>query len=324
MTRAPGILDVHAHIIPPTIPFGRTAARFPRLEITSSQCRLVSGALARTTRAGAWDLAAREADMERGGVAAQVLSPLPELFCYWAPRRDAIPYCRALNHWLSDACRQRADERFEAVGAVPLQFPDQAAEMLYEVKDLGLRGVEVGTSIRDHNLAHRRFDEFFAEAERLDLCVFVHPYQPPRADFVEPPVVAAAVLFPGEVANTVLGLIARGHLERHPRLRLLFAHGGGSFSLAIDRLNATWRISDELRACIPNEPISYARRMWFDSLLWGSRPLDYLVRLVGRERIVAGSDYPFGGDPVLLAPQRHARHDVRDEMTHHARLWLGC
>jgi aminocarboxymuconate-semialdehyde decarboxylase len=216
---------------------------------------------------------------------------MPHLFSYWAPLEQALEFGRGLNTWLSGAVAAYPGT-FYGLGTVPLQDPEAASAELSDVKRLGLHGVEIGTNVNGVSIADPRFQEFFVEADRLGLAVFLHAFQPPLAAAIPGPA-ASAVCFPLDIAFALSGLIANGTLERCPGLRLCASHGGGGFGLALPRLVHTWRHKAPMRRRLPTPPEEIARRLFYDILLFDSAALAYLIDFVGADRVVVGSDYPF-------------------------------
>lgn len=287
-------IDVHTHVVPAGLPFGLSGAdeRWPLLRTTGETGDvLVAGELYRTVARTAWDLDARVADMATRGVSAQVLSPMPHLFSYWAPIDQALDFSRDLNAWLADAVRAHPGT-FYALGTVPLQDPDSAAAALADVKALGLQGVELGTNVGGVSIADPSFRDVFVEADRLGLSVLLHAFQPTMTGTV-PKAMASAVGFPLDIALAVAGLIAGGTLEHCPTLRLCVSHGGGGLGLALPRLIHAWRTKEKVRGRLPTPPDVIARRLFYDILLFDPGALRYLIEFAGPTQVVVGSDYPF-------------------------------
>jgi len=119
---------------------------------------------------------------------------------------------------------------------------------------------------------------------------------------------------PAEVSRAVCSLIFSGVLEKLPRLRICFAHGGGSFPATLGRIDHGFNVRPDLCAVDnPHGPRKYLNRMYFDSLVHDSATLDYLTKLVGANRIALGSDYPFPlGEAVPGSMIEAMRYD--DEM----------
>jgi aminocarboxymuconate-semialdehyde decarboxylase len=202
----------------------------------------------------------------------------------------------------------RHPARFLGAAGLPLQAPDLAAKELERVATtLRFPAVEVGASVEGRDLDDDRFTPVWEAAAALDVSVFVHPQAPvagqPR---VARQNLTQVIGFPLETALSMSRLVFGGVLDRWPRLRWCFAHGGGAFAYILPRLDHGWRVMDEAHAAIPRPPSEYAGRVWVDSLTLSPRVLAFALETFGPERVVLGSDYPFklgADDPVgALAP----------------------
>jgi aminocarboxymuconate-semialdehyde decarboxylase len=293
-----GAIDVHTHVVPPATPFVKrltaTDPRWARLVSRADQDDVadvvVAGRLFRTVRRVAYDLDQRRAEQAARGLAGQVLSAMPELFATWAPAAEAAAYCRAFNEWLAEQVIGY-DGFYSGLGIVPLQDPAAATEQLAEIGALGLLGVEIPCATPDAPLHDRRFDEFFAEAERLGLLVFVHSVgSVTEFDHV---MAGTGAIFPARIGEALAGLIANGVLARHPRLRVLASHGGGGLPASVARLDFVRDMAPSTRETMPEPAATYARRIWFDPMVFDPAVLCLLIELVGTDRLVLGSDYPF-------------------------------
>jgi aminocarboxymuconate-semialdehyde decarboxylase len=305
------LLDLHAHVVPERFPPAGTRAssgRWPSMDhFEPGRARvMIAGKNFRTVTEQNWSVARRLEDMAAEGVDAQALSPMPELLSYWLTPEDTRDLGRHVNEMIAGMV-QAFPDRFYGLGMVPLQAPELAATELAEVKRLGLHGVEVGSNVGGKSLGDVRFLPFFQEAEAQDVPVFVHALHPTMTDRLpEIEQLAAAVAFPTDTGLTIASLIAAGVLEKCPRLRLAFSHGGGSFPFILPRLEGFWsggRWNGEppptaespgaLRQRIPRSPTEYARRLYYDTLLFDRRAVRYLVEMVGGAQLVVGTDYPY-------------------------------
>ncbi len=268
---------------------------------------MIAGANFRTVTDQCWSRARRLRDIDDEGVDRQVLSPMPELLSYWFSPEDGLEMARHVNGYIA-ALVQAEPTRFYGLGMAPLQDVDLAAKTLSEVRDFGLRGVEVGSNVLGHSLGEECFLGFWEEVERLDLSVFVHALHPTFTDrLVGPAQVTNAVGFPADTGLTAASLISGGTAERFPRLRVAFSHGGGTFPFLLPRFENAWSgtwneerppgglpvPASELRQALPRSPAEYARRFYYDSLLFDARAVGYLVDMVGASQVVVGTDYPF-------------------------------
>jgi aminocarboxymuconate-semialdehyde decarboxylase len=162
--------------------------------------------------------------------------------------------------------------------------------------------VEIGTCPGGRDFDDPVLFDFFAACHDLGMAVFVHPATPligqERLTRYYFPLIVGNPL---ETALAISKLIFGGVLERLPDLRICFAHGGGAFPFTLARLNHGWKVRPEGPAAIPREPREYARRIYVDSPTLATENLRFIVDVLGADRVVIGSDYPFDmgtDDPV--------------------------
>jgi len=242
----------------------------------------------------AWDGAKRVVDMDRMGIARQVVSPMPELLSYWLRLDDARVLVRHVNDEIAALCAANP-LRFSGLGGVPLQDVDAAIrELEHILRSQKLLGVEIATHVNGVSIGAPRFEPFFAEAERLGAPIFVHALHPAGHDrLVGPPALEQVVAFPGDVALGIASLITGGVLERQPKLRIGFSHGGGAFAMALPRLEHGWKAVPAIRDAIPQSPSAYARRLYYDDLVYDAKTLNFIIERFGISQIMVGTDYPF-------------------------------
>ncbi|MDN5924532.1 MAG: amidohydrolase, partial [Xanthomonadales bacterium] len=117
-------------------------------------------------------------------------------------------------------------------------------------------------------------------------------------------------------------LIFGGVLERLPKLRVAFAHGGGSFPYTIGRIEHGFRMRPDLVA-IDNarNPRDYLPRLFFDSCVHDPQAMQYLLDVVGNDRVMLGTDYPF---PLGEQELGHAIDAMAFDKQQKARLFHGA
>jgi len=189
----------------------------------------------------------------------------------------------------------QAPRRFIGLGPVPLQSPGLAVRELERcVLELRLAGIQIGTHVGDWNLDHPALFPVFEAAARLGAAVFVHPWDMLAPERMTRYWLPWLVGMPTEAALAICSVIFGGVLERLPRLRIGFAHGGGAFPAILGRLERAFATRPDLVAQHnPHPPAAYLKRFYVDSLTHDPDALRTLVRLHGAERVALGSDYPF-------------------------------
>jgi aminocarboxymuconate-semialdehyde decarboxylase len=293
------VVDIHAHLLVPAVET-LVADRPERLEALRQQAEASGVASTQHNRQlfatdylpKLTDVATRIAAMDAMGVDMQAVSLSPTQYYYWADRDLAQAIARTANEHLAELSASHPD-RFVGLATVTLQHPDLAAEQLTTaVRTLGLRGCQISTLIDAVELADRRHDPFWARAEALGAVVFVHPLGCTLGDRVQSYYLSNIVGQPIETTLALSHLIFGGTLDRHPRLKLCAAHGGGYLPSYIDRSDHGYAVRPESRT-MAHPPSTYLKRIWFDSLVYTPAALEHLVRVVGASQVVIGTDYPF-------------------------------
>jgi aminocarboxymuconate-semialdehyde decarboxylase len=189
----------------------------------------------------------------------------------------------------------REPQRFIGIGTVPLQDIDLAIkEMERCVRELKMPGLEIGSNINGINLSDRKFFPFWQAAEELGCALFVHPWDMMGENDMQKYWLPWLVGMPAETARAIASMIFGGVFERFPRLRVAFAHGGGSFPFTIGRIEHGFNVRPDLCAIDnPVNPREYLGKFWIDALLHDEKALRYVVDEVGETKVCCGSDYPF-------------------------------
>jgi aminocarboxymuconate-semialdehyde decarboxylase len=316
-------IDIHTHIMPEHIPnwFEKYGyGDFIRLEHHKPCCaRMIKGdKVFREIEQNCWDPATRVKEMDMTTVDVQVLSTIPVLFNYFAKPAHALETSRFFNDHIAGCCEHHP-ERFIGLGTVPMQDVDVAIkEMERCVKVLGMPGIEIGSNINTKNLGDPYFDPFWAAAEALDCCLFIHPWEMMGEQDMTKYWLPWLVGMPAETSRAICSLIFSGVLERYPKLRIAFAHGGGSFPLTIGRIEHGFNVRPDLCAIDNNHnPRNYIGKFWIDALTHDAKALDFIVDIMGKDKICMGSDYPFPlgeHEPGKLIAEMPYSNDVKDQL----------
>lgn len=326
-------IDIHTHIMPRDIPrwaekFGY--GKFIHLEDCGPcTARMMQGdRFFREVGSNCWDPVARLADCDRDGIHVQVLSIIPVLFYYWAKPADGLETSRYFNDYIAEVVH-RHPSRFIGIGTVPLQDPELAiGEMLRCMQELGMAGIEIGSHVNDWNLSAPELFPFFEACRDAGASLFVHPWDMMGRERMERYWLPWLVGMPAETSLAICSMIFGGVFERLPELKVAFAHGGGSFPATISRIEHGFNVRPDLCAIDnPKNPRSYLGKFYIDSLVHDTRILDYLVDLMGADRIALGSDYPFPlGETTpgaLIASMPYSDHTKEMLMSGTALHWMG-
>jgi aminocarboxymuconate-semialdehyde decarboxylase len=292
-------IDIHTHILPEHIPnyfqkFGY--GEFIHLDHSCPHCaKMIKGdKVFREIEPNCWDPAVRIKEMDMTEVDIQVLSTVPVLFNYWAKWEHGLETSRFFNDHIA-SCVEMHPQKFIGLGTVPLQNVDAAIkEMERCVQNLHLNGLEIGSNINQINLGDPQFEPFWEAAQALDCPIFIHPWEMMGEKDIQKYWLPWLVGMPAETTRAICSLIFSGVIERYPRLRFAFAHGGGSFAYTIGRIQHGFDVRPDLCA-IDNavSPKDYLGKFWVDSLVHDPLAFQLLHQAVGTDKICIGSDYPF-------------------------------
>ena len=290
------IVDVHRHVIVE----GMTAQAVPEnwrpaISRADGQYRLVFRGRNISSVVGEFtDVPMMLGEAAAAGVDHLLLSPWISLVPTEAGPTEARAVCEVHNEALAAIVAAHRGQ-VSAVGAVVLQDPQLAARQLAElVPSSGLAGVEIPASVAGRYLGDDFFLPFWEAAEDTGALVFIHPTTRGFG-------VAAldgyylwnSVGNPMETAIAAAHMATAGVLDRHPRLRVLLAHGGGALPVVRGRLRRAFAVRPEARARVTSGPDTALRRFYYDTVTHDHDLLADLARYAGPGQLLLGSDRPF-------------------------------
>ena len=297
-------IDIHTHILPkdwPNLKERYGYGGWVQLEhsvAVGGGCgcakMLKDGNVFRQIEANCWDPQIRIEEYKSHQTQVQVLSTVPVMFNYWAKPKDTLDLAKRLNDHIAEVVNLHP-HHFVGLATLPMQAPDLAVlELERCINELGLRGAQIGSHINQWNLDDEHLFPVFQACEELSAALFIHPWDMMGADRMKKYWLPWLVSMPAETSLAICSMIFGGVLERLPKLRVAFAHGGGSFPSTLGRIEHGFNVRPDLCA-VDNaiNPRHYAKKIYYDSLVHDPLMMRYLLDLVGPEQIALGSDYPF-------------------------------
>ncbi|MHB8566650.1 MAG: amidohydrolase family protein [Nitrososphaerales archaeon] len=293
-------IDIHAHYVSPKIVDLVTEGKFsPELTVKKIDDSIAFSFPTGITRKffdSMTDTEKRIKHMDELSIDIEVLSTWVDVYGYDLPRQLASKYSSAINESLALKVMEYKD-RFRFVATVPLPWGKEAAVALRDsVERLGAIGSMIGTNIGGVNLDDPRFEPFWQASEELSAPVILHPLNVAGIERLRSYYLSNLIGNPFETAIAASSLIFSGIMDRYPELKVILLHGGGYFPHGIGRLNHYFGVRQETKMA-KSEPSSYLRRFYYDSIVFDSKIMCALVGLVGEDRILIGSDYPFDMEP---------------------------
>lgn len=301
------VIDIHCHLaVPETRPHAHPH-RKPQYEpydwFLGEDSRKHNEGMFGSIAGRLTDPASRLEHMDRMGVDVQGLSSFVSEYFYWTPPKLGADLAKMQNDRFAQAAADFPG-RFSVCGAtLPMQDIDLAiAELDRAVDELGVKGVQIGGTVNGHNLDEPRFRPFWQAVAAKGVPVIMHPNGFPESDRFGEYFLVNCIGNPLETMTAATRMIFSGLFEELPTLNLVLMHGGGYLPFYAPRADHTWKVRPETRVRIPDHaPSHYMKKLWYDSLVFQPQYLRFLLDVVGTDRVMLGTDFPFDmseTDPV--------------------------
>lgn len=289
------IIDTHAHVMPGSMLDALRSERrlFPSVQLHGDggapRMAFAGGAPGRPIQPRLHDLGQRRDWLKAARVDHQLVGGWTDVYGYELAGEEAADWARFYNeHMQRDAAALPA---LSALATVPLQNGALAARVLEEALDAGFKGAMIATQPKGAggNLDDPDLDPFWEVASARRATIFVHPHYICGDERLAGYDLVNAV---GRLADSTIAiarLLFSGHLTRFAGVTLVLAHAGGALPYGLGRLKRNRAIHPDYA-----DPEEGFRRLYFDTVLFEPRALRFLCDVVGADKIVLGSDYPFG------------------------------
>jgi aminocarboxymuconate-semialdehyde decarboxylase len=292
------VIDIHTHFFPESWP--DLAARYgtpdwPSIKHTGAGKAdiMLGDRMFRHVTSACWDVNVRLENMDRNGVDMQIISATPVLFAYARKAEHALDCARLFNDVAREMCL-RSKGRLKSLCQVPLQDIDASCAELDRCMRDGHLGVQIGNHVGEKNLDDPGIVKFLQHCAAAGAAVFVHPWDMLARERMPNYMLPWTVGMPTETYLSLASMILSGAFDRLPSdLRICFAHGGGSFAFLLGRLENAWKNHEGARGVSQFTPSHYLDRMSVDSAVFEQRTLQFLVSVMGGDRVLLGSDYPY-------------------------------
>jgi predicted TIM-barrel fold metal-dependent hydrolase len=244
----------------------------------------------------------RLADMDDAGVDMHVLS-LSGPGLEPLPASDAVALARDANDRVAEAVAANPD-RFDGFVNLPTPDPEgAAAELRRGVAELNFRAGFMFGRVGSRNVDHPDFDHLWATAAELNTPIYLHPAEPPSAvkdayysglgdDMADFMFSAGAIGWHYETGIQLMRLVYGRVFDRYPTLQVIVGHWGEVVLFYMERMKL---LDGVMRPALDRPLEDYLRQnvSYTPSGMYSSRYLSWMIDLVGVDRIMFSTDYPY-------------------------------
>jgi predicted TIM-barrel fold metal-dependent hydrolase len=242
-----------------------------------------------------WTIEKSLEDMDKGGVAAAVLSVTnPGL--WFGDSAVTRRLARACNDYGAKVV-QSHPTRFGLFAAMPLPDVDATLnEIAYAYDILRTDGVCLFTSYGNTWLGNLAFRPVMEELNRRRAVVHVHPTAAEccrSLDYAHG-IAPSAMEYGTDTTRAMLGITFNGDSARFRDIRFIWAHAGGTAPFLAGRIE---RLALTAVDALPDGFVSEMKKFYYDTAGAANRgAMASLLQLVPSSQIVFGTDFPPGGN----------------------------
>jgi aminocarboxymuconate-semialdehyde decarboxylase len=287
------LIDVHNHFYPPeylgALESGDSAVKVT-VDAEGNPCIHYPGDYNVAVR-GHRDIAYRQSVLEKEGVDTQVIT-LTTPGTHVETPATAARLARLVNDAFARVIAERSP-RFTALATLPLNDVQASiAELKRAMTELRLPGAMVFSNVNGVALADKRYEPLWAEANRLEAIIHIHPTDPVGVEAMTDYWLMPLVGFLADTTLAAAKLVFAGVPERYPNIKWVLSHLGGAIPYLAERLDRGWEAFPDCRADIQKRPTEYLRRFYYDTVNFDPMAVRLAVDFAGADRVMAASDYP--------------------------------
>jgi aminocarboxymuconate-semialdehyde decarboxylase len=245
------------------------------------------------------DPQAQLADMDRLGVDVNVISASTVIqSTAWADAATVLELERRANDRVAEWCALHPG-RYVGSFTLPMRDMRQSLNELGRcVKELKLPVANMCAHYEGVYLGEERYAPFWEAVNDLGVVVWIHP-DGIRDLWFQQYGMWNSIGQSIEEVKVMTSIVYGGVVEKYPGIKIVMAHGGGYFPHNMGRLDRNVTNRPDSMKNITKKPSEYLRAFYYDTCLYDTSILAALIKIVGADRIVMGSDYPVGeSDPV--------------------------
>src|SRR5437870_8621718 len=258
------------------------------------------------------DVTKRLEDMDRVGIDVEVVSlSTPNVF--FADARQQPDIARMVNDAYAELIAKHPT-RFKAFASIPMDNADAALREVHRaIDELKMNGVILLSNIGGQALTAPEYRSFFEEANRMKLCILLHPMLPANAEPFREYVLGPIVGFMFDTTLAVARMCFDGMFKDFPDIRWIVAHLGGAVPYLMERLDNGWRDFVECRTKIDELPSTYLKKLYYDTVNFNPHMLRLVRNMMGADHMLMGSDYPHLLGSIDRAVSSIEGLDIADE-----------
>ena len=307
-----GLIDCQSHLfLPAMVDLMRQRKQDPRVYDDDGTTYLKMGGWLRKIPPGYLDVNAKLAAMDANSIATAMLStndPGPEWF-----GQDGPTVAQLINNSIAEVVAQHPT-RFCGLCVLPLQDENSSSDELDRChRKLGMKGVLLYTNLAGQWCDEPQFRWLYARVEELGMSLLLHPAKPMTTEALKGYELTSTLGNMFENTIALARIIASGLLDRHPRLKLVCPHLGGTLPYISGRMDHQITVLKRSTQTLERKPSEYLRNVYMDIVSPLPEAMRFALDFSGPDRLLFASDHPWVDPQLILETLRSLKLPAADE-----------